>query len=1010
MTTPIVDARDAGHVLDELQDDMPGYLAYFRPHPGRSGYALLEILARYCGLAIQSLNGAVGKAELAFLDALGIDLLPPQAAAAQVVFQLTPNAPVDSALPANSQVAAPPDPTLPTSVAPPPSPAPALPANPIVFSTDSAIAVARASLMTLYSTYPNVDQYADHSASIQTGFTLYSGLQPVLHELYIGHDTLLALAGSVDVSVNFQLAGELPSPGTTKSGRPKLPKGLRLAWEYAAGGDWIAFDPIDDHTYGLSLDGEIQLHKRSGPAATPTTVNGVQSYWIRARVETPLPATGPGTLPALPQVEAIRTTLDLEHQGLPCDVALADDLPIDTSKDFQPFGPQPGISSSFMVACDQAFQQAGALIGISVALSAGSAPTPSADLALAWEYSTAPGIWQALGAGDTEFVDHTANLSHATRFDPAITFFRPPDWAKVTYNGLSHYWLRVRVASGSYGGPPIYTVQQSGGNWSVVASNVPGPPSLKTLSVSYSYQVGPFIPEHCLTYNGFLYQDVTNAATWGQNPFLPFSPLPDQYAAVYFGFSAPLPVALVAMYVAIPGKVASAPQASPYVWEYPGPSGWVELAVHDLTGGFTTSGTIQLIGPPDAVALPGPAGSTSWVRARLREPGDPAPSPVGSVYLNAVSSTQRNSVQGEVLGLGDGTPRQTLQTQKTPVLVDQLLEVQEWQGSGLDWQSLFSDLPADGLRYETDAHGAVTAVWVTWEEQPNLYLSRPSDRHYDIERSTGLVRFGDGTQGMEPPPGCPIMLSYDYGGGVAGNVAAGSITQLYSAVPYLGSASNPLPAAGGAAGETLTQVALRGPQRIRNAGRSVAAADYEWLAREASPEVAVSRCLSTTGPAGYAQPGWVTMVIVPQGNRAEPQPTQDLLDRVEAALSAEAPAAIAGQIRVTGPSYRAISVDAEVVPNDPGQAAAVEVAIVQALDAFLHPVTGGVAGMGWEFGATVHLSQIVQVVLGTPGVESIPHVSLLVGTDIFGDAVPIAPGSLPSAGIHDIKLSLAATP
>jgi hypothetical protein len=1005
----VADRRSAADVLDELLADVPGYLRYLRPQPGQSGYALLQVLSRYCSLVIQARNDAVAKGQLAFLDALGIDLLPPQAASAEVVFELTPSSPVDSALPQNSQIAAPASPTLPSSVTAAPSPSPALPPDPVVFGTDEAATVARASLVTLYSTYADVDEYADHTAAIQTGFWLYQDQQPVEHDLYLGHDSLFALVGDVDVSLTIGLTSAPAPVGTTKSGRPKLPEGLALAWEYSTSDGWIGFDMVDDHTFGLSREGEVKLHKRSGPPAAPTTIDGIQSYWIRARLKTPLPSAGRAEGPALPVVETIRAELSLEHGHLPCDVAFADDFQIDTSKDFLPFGSQPGVASSFVFACDQAFQQAGALIGISLTPSAGPSPTPSDDLALAWEYSIGPGRWQALGAGGTQFADRTINFTTATVFDPAITFFRPPDWAKVAYNGAQHYWLRVRVATGNYGGPPTYSVNLSGGNWTVVASNVPQPPSLASFTLSYTYQVGPFVQDHCLALNGFAYQDFSDAARWGRPPFTPFSPLPDQYAAVYFGFDNPLPVGLVSVYVAIPGRVATAPRPSPYTWEYLGAAGWTELAVRDQTSGFATSGTIQLIGPTDAQPAPGPAGSTYWVRARLRQADDPAPSPVGAVYLNAVTATQGQSVQGEVLGRSDGTPRLAMQTQKFPVLGQQLLEVQEWQGTGADWESLFSDLPPSRLRYDRDARGAVTAVWVTWEEQPYLYLSHTTDRHYQIERSTGLVSFGDGTQGMVPPPGCPVMLSYNYGGGVAGNVAAGSISQVYSAVPYLQGVFNPFPASDGAAGETLAEVARRGPQRIRNAGRPVAATDYEWLAREASPEVAVARCLSTTGPAGYAQPGWITMVIVPQGSVAEPQPTQELLGKVEAALSAQAPAAIAGQIRVTGPSYREISVVAEVVPADAGQAAAVQEAVTSSLNAFLHPVTGGPGGMGWEFGAAVHLSQIVQVVLEAPGVVSASHVSLVSGTDVYGDSVSVPAGSLPSAGKHDIKLSLGGT-
>ncbi|PZS00319.1 MAG: hypothetical protein DLM67_01490, partial [Candidatus Nephthysia bennettiae] len=96
---PILDGRQASQILEELLADVPGYLRYWRPQAGRSGYALLQFISRYSALVAGSLDGALGKAELAFLDAMGIDLLPPQAAAAPVVFELMPDSPVDAPLP-----------------------------------------------------------------------------------------------------------------------------------------------------------------------------------------------------------------------------------------------------------------------------------------------------------------------------------------------------------------------------------------------------------------------------------------------------------------------------------------------------------------------------------------------------------------------------------------------------------------------------------------------------------------------------------------------------------------------------------------------------------------------------------------------------------------------------------------------------------------------------------------------------------------------------------------------
>jgi uncharacterized phage protein gp47/JayE len=1005
VTTPVLDARSAQDVLDDLLGDVAGYSTHWRPRPGGGGYALLQIVSRYCELVIGALDGAVDKAELAFLDALGVDLLPPQASRAPLVFTLMPDAPLDPPLPAGTQVAAQVQPALARTVAPPPRPQPALPPDPLVFETDEEIALTRARLVTLYSTYPDRDALADHSAALATGFELFDPLGPVTHHLYLGHDTLLALAGSVDISLDFDLESDL-SPGTlTKTGKPKLPKGLQVSWEYLTPDGWAGFAAAEDHTYGLSLAGEVQLRKRCGVGATKGTVNGVESYWLRARIETPLPF-GSKDQPRLPVVDTIRIRLALNHDALPLDVAYADDVQADTSRDFQPFGVEPHSGTSFLIACDEAFRQEGARIGIAVEPTPGVTVTPKDGLSLAWEYSVAPGVWNALGGTETEFVDHTSGFTASSAATPSISFLRPADWARVNVNGEQHFWLRVGVDGGNFGGPTQYTVVNDNGNWSVVTSNEPHAPSLRSITCSYAYRVGPFAPDHCVALNGFAYDDFSDACLWGRAPFLPFTPLPDRFAAVYLGFDRQLPVGLVSLYVDVPGSGGSAFQVSPYTWEYLAPDGWSELPVLDETEGFARSGMIQLIGQPDAIPAPGPSGATWFARARAKQQVDPDPSPVDAVFLNAVWATQRNTAQGEVLGRSDGTPRQVLQAQHAPVLDEQLLEVQEWRGTGREWESLFADVASERLRYDRDPRGVVTGIWVAWEARPYLYASGPRDRHYALDRATGLVRFGNGVQGAVPPPGAPVVMSYDYGGGVGGNVAAGSITQLHAAVPYVQTIANPIAAAGGAAAETVPEVRRRGPERLRNGGRSVAGDDYEWLAREASPEVALVRCLPTTGPDGHGEPGWVTVVVVPESRAARPEPSQELLRRVEAALARQVPAAISRQVIVIGPRYRAVSVVAEVVPADPSRATEVEEALAAALDTFLHPVDGGPGGSGWEFGQPVELSSIVQVVLATDGVAAAPHVSLVSETDAYGDAVPLAPDELPCAGKHLLKLEL----
>jgi hypothetical protein len=186
----------------------------------------------------------------------------------------------------------------------------------------------------------------------------------------------------------------------------------------------------------------------------------------------------------------------------------------------------------------------------------------------------------------------------------------------------------------------------------------------------------------------------------------------------------------------------------------------------------------------------------------------------------------------------------------------------------------------------------------------------------------------------------------------------------------------------------------------------VSAEDFEWIARDASPEVARARCRPVTGPDGHAQRGWVTVMIVPHAADAQPRPSPELRRRVRDRLVGCAPAAIVERVRVEGPRYVTVSVAAEIVPVTPASAAIVEARVRGRLEQFLHPLTGGPSRRGWEFGETVHLSQIASVVEGTDGVDFARAISLNVGGRIYSESIPMDADLLIATGDHELKLAV----
>src|SRR5205085_5415986 len=299
-----------------------------------------------------------------------------------------------------------------------------------------------------------------------------------------------------------------------------------------------------------------------------------------------------------------------------------------------------------------------------------------------------------------------------------------------------------------------------------------------------------------------------------------------------------------------------------------------------------------------------------------------------------------------------------------------------------------SALEQKRIKKETSEQGVTAAddddsseVWVRWTEVADFYASSARDRHYVVDHLTGEVRFGDGASGMIPPAGSGnIRLSeYKTGGGAAGNKPAGTITQLKTTVPYVESVINHLAASGGADAEALDSVMERAPRTARHRDRAVTIEDYEDLARLASPEVARARCvplfdLENPSPVGQKddKSGTVSLIIVPRSTATQPTPGIELIGRVRAYLDARR--SPTSELIVVGPKYISVGVTVEVALTSMEGASEVEASVLAALARFLHPLTGGWDGAGWDFDRRPHKSDLYALI---EGIEGVGHVQSL---------------------------------
>lgn len=980
-------------IVQSLLQRLPGYTPGWMPIPGSKARALLEILARYRTLLDSGASKLAERNLLAFLDTLAISMLPAHAARAPVVFQLTPGAAVDVTIAADSQLAA------------LPLPAPASPLadkttgnpDPVIFFTGQTVTLARAKLTALYSIDPQNDTYADHTKNITNGFTVFGDMQQTEHAIYLGHDRLFKLGGR-DITLLLRCTlDEVP------------PKPLKIKWQYLSESGWITLQRVEeeDTTRGLTRSGQIALKLNCGPDAKKATYHGRSSYWLRGTLETPL-IRGELLRNNPLKINDLDIRVQFSKKNLLPEAAFAEAMQLDVSKDFYPFGQQPATLSTFYLASTEVFQRRGARVHLDITLSRPGIPVlDDSEFTLSWEYYSRNG-WDKLGIESSQ----PYQFAVASR---SISFNCPSDWQETLVNGAKNYWLRVRITKGSFINVTKVPVGSSGTATMPVITSATAP-IVEKLTLSFTYITNPEKLEHCLSFNNFQFEDHTEDALWSHRNFDPFYPVSDLQPSLHFDFDQPLPAGLVSMYVHVPGAEEQEPDTSSvFTWEYlsQGDS-WSQLSVRDETNGLLQSGMVQFIGPPDAIPSSGLEGiefPRYRIRARLKEGMRKVERRIQGVWLNSIWASHRVRIEQEFLGIADGTPSQALRFARAPVLADQTdemrVEVREWSGNGEGWQIIVRQVAEEKLRY--DRHPVtqqVTAVWVRWDEQTHLYDAQPRDRVFMLEHATGLLRFGNGLQGMIPPAGSRIVASYSSGGGKAGNVARGAITQLRSAAPLVASIINPVATQGGAAGESAAAIVQRGPQKVRHLNRAITTQDIEWLAREASPEVARARCLSITGPDGFAQRGWITVIILPDSDDDQPMPSAQLQQTVANYLHGLIPAAVVKRIRIVEPQYIKVRVVAQIVPLAFDQAAIVEATVRQQLNRFLHPLSGGFENTGWAFGEDLHLSHLARIIENTAGVDFAQDIRMTVDGVEQGSLIAVPRDALLSSGQHELKLQI----
>ncbi|MEC4811807.1 MAG: putative baseplate assembly protein [Scytonema sp. PMC 1069.18] len=956
LSPPPIDRRTAPEIAAQLRS----LLAFYDPESFRNpntrepqaltgvNAALVQVMARFAEIIIQRLNRVPEKNFLAFLDLLGAAQLPPQPARVPLTFTLTTGTTGDAVVPAETQVAA---------------PALAGASEPTLFETERELIVTSAQLVSVLVRDPVGDRYADRTAALLsengTSIAAFQGDLPIDHVFYIGHSQLLSFLAIQNLQIQFNALQPLGDDATVE-------------WQIWNGTEWIIIVPTNPQVFNQS--GNQQLNFATVPAIPVSLINGIANRWLRCRLLTPITQAS-----LLPSLQNFNLQATLNRTGLIPEVAFTNQLPIDLTKELYPFGEKPKFGDTFYLAHREVSGLAGANITLNISLM--KTLPDKLEPKLIWECWNGQS-WLQLGTTSkngalSPITNNFADTTNALTKTGTVKFTLPTEVKLTTINGVENAWLRVRIVDGNYGVEASYT--QDGDKYEFQAASF-DPPIIQSIRVDYQLTQSA-APEVIITENDFVYSE--NLAVSATQALTPFQATRDTQSTLYLGFTLPpgrlaFPNRPINLYIKVPefSNNRLSREALRLAWDYFNGETWQTLAIRDETAGFSRSGLVEVLVPANFTPSLEFGKERYWLRARLLSSTELTALHLQRLLLNTTMAIQAQTLHNEILGSSDSTESQTFRTTQAPILDGQHLDVQESNG------------------------------WIRWQEVTDFYGSTPRDRHYVLNHLTGEIRFGDGQQGMIPPTstGNLRLTRYQIGGGASGNRNPGAIAQLKTTIPFIKAVTNFEAATGGTDAESLESLRDRIPRQLRHRDRAVTVEDYQDLAMQASPEVARAKCVPlhnlVVNPVITLQtpitPGVLSVIIVPNTDATNPSPSLELINRVQSYLDRRRlPNA---DLVVVGPEYVRVDVTTEVAIVSLDLASSVEVAVRQTLDRFLHPLTGGLDGTGWDFGREPYKSDLYALLEAIPGVDYIRSLSI--------SPIPESSQFLVYSGNHTINLTI----
>jgi len=256
----------------------------------------------------------------------------------------------------------------------------------------------------------------------------------------------------------------------------------------------------------------------------------------------------------------------------------------------------------------------------------------------------------------------------------------------------------------------------------------------------------------------------------------------------------------------------------------------------------------------------------------------------------------------------------------------------------------------------------------TWKRVVGYQRSGKEIVHKDYASGNGVtVRFGDGEFGKIPAGGTIFKVKYRLGGGVKGNVPAGSITRFDTSDPslaFIAAVTNPLPATDGRDPESLAQIKKLAPFRFRSISeRAVIPGDYAQSAERLEWVQKAGASFRWTG-------SWLSAFVIP-----DPKEVVELTKekRKELVRHLDRFRQAGREVHIMNPRYADIDVEITICVAPGSYRGEVKENVLEALlgKGSIQHKTGYFSPDHFTFGTLLNRSTLEAAIQSVPGVNTV---------------------------------------